>query len=83
MTTGRPAGAQEMVEALTDREIEVLRLVAKGLINKAVGRELSISDRTVQGHLANIFGKLGVGTRTEAVLMAVQQGWIVLEEARD
>ena len=83
LTTGRPAGAQEMVEALTDREIEVLRLVAKGLTNKAIGRELSISDRTVQGHLANIFGKLGVGTRTEAVLMAVQQGWIVLEEARD
>lgn len=82
LTTGRPAGAQEMVETLTDRELEVLRLVAKGLTNKAIGRELSISDRTVQGHLANIFGKLGVGTRTEAVLMAVQQGWIVLEEAR-
>ena len=81
-TTGRPAGAQEMVESLTDREIEVLRLVAKGLTNKAIGRELSISDRTVQGHLANVFGKLGVGTRTEAVLLAVQQGWIVLEEVR-
>jgi len=37
----------------------------------------------VQGHLANVFGKLGVGTRTEAVLLAVQQGWIALEEARD
>jgi len=82
-TTGRPTGAQEMVESLTDREIEVLRLVAKGLTNKAIGHELGISDRTVQGHLANIFGKLGVGTRTEAVLLAVQQGWIVLEEARD
>lgn len=82
LTTGRPAGAQEVVEALTDREIEVLRLVAKGLTNKVIGRELSISDRTVQGHLANIFGKLGVGTRTEAVLLAVQIGWIVLEEVR-
>jgi DNA-binding NarL/FixJ family response regulator len=82
-TTGRPAGAQEMVESLTDREIEVLRLVAKGLTNKAIGRELSISDRTVQGHLANIFGKLDVGTRTAAVLLAVQQGWIVLEEVRN
>jgi len=83
LTTGRPAGAQEMLESLTDREIEVLRLVPKGLTNKAIGRELGISDRTVQGHLANIFGKLGVGTRTEAVLLAVQQGWIVLEEVRD
>jgi len=82
LTTGRPAGAQGSVEALTDRELEVLRLAAKGLTNKAIGRELGISDRTVQGHLANIFGKLGVNTRTEAVLLAVQQGWIVLEEVR-
>ncbi len=83
LTTGRPAGAQAMIETLTDRELEVLRLVAKGLTNKAIGRELSISHRTVQGHLANIFGKLDVDTRTEAVLLAVQQGWIVLEEVRD
>lgn len=46
---------------------------------KAIGLELGISDRTVQGHLANIYGKLGVSSRTEAVTKALQLGWIVLE----
>ena len=53
--------------------------VAKGLTNKAIGQGLGISDRTVQGHLANIYGKLGVGGRTEAVTEALRQGWIVVE----
>ncbi len=78
---GKPPGAQAVVEGLTQRELEVLRLAAKGHTNRAIGRELGISDRTVQGHLANIFGKLGVSTRTEAVLLAVKQGWITLDEA--
>ena len=81
LATGKPAGAQQAVEGLTERELEVLRLAAKGHTNRAIGRALSISDRTVQGHLANIFGKLGVGTRTEAVLLAVKQGWLTLDEA--
>jgi DNA-binding NarL/FixJ family response regulator len=79
LTSGRPLGAQVAVEPLTEREIEVLRLVARGFTNKAVGQELSISDRTVQGHLANIYGKLGVGSRTEAVTEALKQGWITIE----
>ncbi len=79
LTTGRPLGAQTAAEALTDREMEVLRLVAKGLTNKAIGQALGISDRTVQGHLANIYGKLNVGSRTEAVTEALKQGWIVIE----
>ncbi|MFQ6058530.1 MAG: response regulator [Anaerolineae bacterium] len=66
-------------EPLTAREVEVLRLAAKGLTTQAIGYELGISERTVQGHLANIYGKLGVNTRTEAVLQAVKQGWIILE----
>ncbi|MEJ2556833.1 MAG: response regulator transcription factor [Anaerolineae bacterium] len=78
---GKPPGAQAVVEGLTQRELEVLRLAAKGQTNRAIGRELGISDRTVQGHLANIFGKLGVSTRTEAVLLALKQGWITLDEA--
>lgn len=78
---GRPPGAQAVVEGLTQRELDVLRLAAKGQTNRAIGRELGISDRTVQGHLANIFGKLGVSTRTEAVLLALKQGWITLDEA--
>ena len=64
------------VEALTDREMEVLTLVAKGYTNKAIGVQLSISDRTVQGHLAHIFNKLQASSRTEAVMRAVSLGWI-------
>jgi DNA-binding NarL/FixJ family response regulator len=81
LASGKPAGAQEAVEGLTERELDVLRLAAKGHTNRAIGRELNISDRTVQGHLANIFGKLGVNTRTEAVLLAIKQGWLTLDEA--
>lgn len=65
-----------IVERLTDRELEVLSLAAKGFTNKAIGVQLSISDRTVQGHLAHIFDKLQAGSRTEAVMRAVSLGWI-------
>jgi DNA-binding NarL/FixJ family response regulator len=81
LTSGKPTGAVAIVEALSERELEVLRLAAHGLTNKAIGQQLSISDRTVQGHLANIFEKLQVSTRTEAVLLAVKQGWITLDDA--
>ena len=64
------------VEALTERELEVLRLTAKGYTNKAIGVELSISDRTVQGHLAKIYDKLNAASSTEAVMRAVSLGWI-------
>ena len=64
------------VEPLTDREMEVLALTAKGFTNKAIGVQLGISDRTVQGHLAHIFKKLQAGSRTEAVMRAVSLGWI-------
>jgi DNA-binding NarL/FixJ family response regulator len=65
-----------VVEELTDRELEVLSLAAKGFTNKAIGVQLGISDRTVQGHLAHIFGKLQANSRTEAVMRAVSLGWI-------
>jgi len=64
------------VEMLTDREMEVLMLTAKGYTNKAIGVKLGISDRTVQGHLAHIFTKLQANSRTEAVMRAVSLGWI-------
>ncbi len=78
-------GAPEMValsqelqfDGLTDRELGVLRLVGQGLSNKQIGKQLFISDRTVQAHLSNIFSKLGVSSRTEAVMHAVHKGWIV------
>ena len=78
---GRPPAAAGQVEPLTDREVEVLRLAARGLTNRAIGHEIGISDRTVQGHLANIYGKLDAGSRTEAVTKAMKLGWIVLDEA--
>ena len=65
-----------MVEALTEREMEVLEAVAKGWSNKDVSEALNISPHTVQVHLSNVFGKLGVKTRTEAVLYAIRQGWV-------
>ncbi|MBI5053133.1 MAG: response regulator transcription factor [Chloroflexi bacterium] len=68
--------AELPVESLTERELEVLRLTAKGYTNKAIGVELSISDRTVQGHLAKIYDKLNAASRTEAVMRAVSLGWI-------
>ena len=63
-------------DGLTDREMDILRLVGKGLTNKEIGRTLYISDRTVQAHLSNIFSKLNVSSRTEAVMHAVRKGWI-------
>lgn len=71
---------QDIIEPLTDRELDVLRLAAQGLGNKQIGAALNISDRTAQGHLANIYAKLHVATRTEAVMVAVRQKWIVLAE---
>jgi DNA-binding NarL/FixJ family response regulator len=79
MTSGKPAAASDQVEPLSERELDVLRLAGQGLTNKAIGVELGISDRTVQGHLANVYGKLGVASRTEAVTRALRMGWIVLE----
>src|SRR5450756_846749 len=66
-------------EQLTERELEILRLAAKGLGNKEIARQLILSVPTVKAHLVNIFNKIGVGSRTEAVLYAVRKGWVELE----
>jgi len=79
MASGKPAGAVEQVESLTERELDVLRLAAQGKTNRAIGSDLGISHRTVQGHLASIYGKLDVNSRTEAVTKALRRGWIVVE----
>jgi len=68
-----------LAEQLTARELDVLHLLTRGLSNRAMAEELSISDRTVQTHLTNIFAKLHVTSRMEAVLTAIRRGWLKLE----
>ncbi|SDM59715.1 LuxR C-terminal-related transcriptional regulator [Allokutzneria albata] len=65
-------------ESLTDREVEVLGLVAKGLTNRATGRELAISEATVKTHLVHAFTKLGVDDHTAAVTVALERGLLRL-----
>ena len=72
--TQKPESMQ--MDILTDREMQVLALTAKGFTNKAIAIQLGISDRTVQNHLANIFEKMNVESRTEAVMRAVSLGLI-------
>ena len=61
---------------LTDRELEVLSMIAEGKSNKETASALQISDQTVKNHISHIFAKLSVSDRTSAVLMAVNRGWI-------
>lgn len=63
-------------EELTEREGEVLRLMATGCRNDRIAQALGISEQTVKNHVRNIFGKLGVETRVEAVLYAISEGWV-------
>ncbi|WP_321915216.1 response regulator transcription factor [Paraburkholderia sp. J11-2] len=65
-------------EALTLREVEVLAMLADGLGNKEIARQLDISDNTVKSHLSTIFGKLGAANRTEAVMLAMRHGLIMV-----
>ncbi|MBI4319316.1 MAG: response regulator transcription factor [Chloroflexi bacterium] len=64
-------------ETLTSREMEILRLVAQGKSNLDIARQLGISPRTVKGHLVNTFDKIGVESRTEAVVKCIREGWLV------
>ncbi len=68
------------VDPLSERELDVVRAAAKGWTNREIAQTLDISDRTVQGHLANIFAKLQVNSRTEVVTLALQTGLITLED---
>lgn len=67
-----------LVEPLTDRELEVLQLVAQGLANKQIAEELYISEHTVKFHISSIYGKLGASNRAEAVTLGIRQGLITL-----
>jgi DNA-binding NarL/FixJ family response regulator len=65
---------------LTEREMEVLKLAAKGVSNRDIAEQLFVSNRTVQTHLSNIFKKLSVASRTEAILYGLKRGWFYMEE---
>ena len=69
------------LETLTEREAELLRLVAKGMANLAIGERLHISEATVRTHLTHIFSKLGAANRVEATLFALRDGWTTLEDS--
>jgi DNA-binding NarL/FixJ family response regulator len=77
LPTGNPAG-ETLIDDLTPREKEVLQLVTEGLTNKAIARQLSISEHTVKFHVNAIMGKLNAQSRTEAVVRATRLGLISL-----
>jgi two-component system, NarL family, response regulator YdfI len=70
--------AEELAEPLSDRELEVLELLVEGLSNKLVAHRLSISEHTVKTHVASIFAKLGVSSRTEAVSQSIRRGLVMV-----
>lgn len=70
--------AEHPIEPLTEREMQVLQLLAQGLANKQIAAALSISEHTVKFHVSSIYAKLGAANRTEAVRLGVQQGLVIL-----
>jgi ATP/maltotriose-dependent transcriptional regulator MalT len=71
---------EEPVGALSERETEVLVLAARGLSNQHIAEELDIAEVTVKRHLANVYRKIGVRSRSEAVRMALMEQWIGIGE---
>ncbi len=67
-------------DLLSERELTIRKMAAKGMSNSDIAEELHLSARTVESHLGSIFNKLGVGSRTEAVIKAMKKGWFTLEE---
>lgn len=65
---------------LSERELEILKMAARGMSNQDIATRLYLSRRTIQSHLANIFRKMEVGSRTEAVLQALRKGWLGLDD---
>lgn len=75
---GLHSQAEELAEPLSERELQVLDLLAEGLSNKLIAHRLSISEHTVKTHVAAIFAKLGASSRTEAVSQAIRRGLVML-----
>ena len=78
MPRGIPQATETAEELLTEREVEVLQLLAQGLANKQIAQLLNISANTVKFHVSSIYNKLGATNRTEAVRLGLQSGLILL-----
>ena len=76
----REVAGPQRAEMLSEREVDVLRLLAHGCANKQIGRDLGIAEKTVKTHVSNILGKLGVQSRTQAALYAGRVGLVPLDE---
>ena len=74
------SGESETREQLSRREVEILRLAAKGMSNKDIANVLFLSIRTVKAHLTNIFNKMGCGCRTDAIIKGLREGYITLDD---
>ena len=81
--TAAPVKEHKTSELLSDRESEVLRLVALGMSNKEIADRLSLSQRTIKAHLTNTFNKLNVASRSEAIVKGLQWGLVTLENIED
>jgi DNA-binding NarL/FixJ family response regulator len=79
----REVRAPEQPEALTERETDVLRLVAQGMANKEIANTLSIGEKTVKTHVSHVLQKLGVQSRTQAALYAARIGLVGPDEVGD
>ena len=78
-----PVGEQKSSQLLSERELEILKLVSSGMSNKEIAGRLFLSQRTVKAHLTNIFNKLNVASRSEAIVRGLQWGLVTLETTQD
>lgn len=74
-----PSSSGKQYAALTNRELQVLRVAASGLPNRQIAFQLRLSERTIRGYLTAIFSKIGASSRTEAVVIGLKQGWLSLD----
>ena len=80
VSPGASTGHNRNSKLLSERERDVLRLAARGVSNKEIAHELALSIRTVHAHMSHIFDKLGVASRTEAVVQGLRHGWLRLDD---
>ena len=70
---------KSMIDSLTKRKLEILKLIAQGLLNKEIAAMLNISERTVKNHISNIFKKIDVSDRTQAAVFAIKNGIVEIK----